>query len=203
MTQEGMSILRGRKSVPGISSSERENRKRVLLRLHVSYMIKSLYELLVHNNSSNTITTVLPTEEPEYSLSIGDKHLSTILKMESDEVIKSRAKNLVPIPSEYEVTFDDESKCDVPVKDESSLIFTTFSNPIFDDNDDFTTSDDELLSNKDVSREDFKVYLNSLFDDEEINSNKIDPYYLNTESDLIESQCCKNRESLAGRSTTL
>nr|GEZ99495.1 hypothetical protein [Tanacetum cinerariifolium] len=154
-------------------------------------------------NSSNTITTVLPTEEPEYSLSIGDKHLSTILKMESDEVIKSRAKNLVPIPSEYEVTFDDESKCDVPVKDESSLIFTTFSNPIFDDNDDFTTSDDELLSNKDVSREDFKVYLNSLFDDEEINSNKIDPYYLNTESDLIESQCCKNRESLAGRSTTL
>nr|GEX36069.1 retrovirus-related Pol polyprotein from transposon TNT 1-94 [Tanacetum cinerariifolium] len=47
--KEGMSTLRGRKSVPEISSSERENGKRVLLRLYVSYMIKSLYELLVHD----------------------------------------------------------------------------------------------------------------------------------------------------------
>nr|GEW67234.1 zinc finger, CCHC-type, retrotransposon Gag domain protein [Tanacetum cinerariifolium] len=138
-------------------------------------------------NSSNTITTVLPTEEPEYSLCIGDEHLSTISETESDEVIKSKAKNLVPIPSEKGVTFDDESKCDVPVKDEFSPIFTTFSNPIFDDNDDFTSSDDELLSNEYVSMEDFKVYSNSLFDAEEINSNNIDPHYFNAESDLIES----------------
>nr|GEX19948.1 hypothetical protein [Tanacetum cinerariifolium] len=93
--------------------------------------------------SSNTITTVLPTEEPEYSLSMGNEHLSTNTEMESDEVIHSSAKNLVPIPSEYEVTFDDESECDVPIRDESALVFTTFSNPIFDDNDDFTSSDDE------------------------------------------------------------
>nr|GEU71288.1 hypothetical protein [Tanacetum cinerariifolium] len=46
---EGMPILRGRKSVPGISNSDRENGKNVLLRLHVNYMIKSLYELLVHD----------------------------------------------------------------------------------------------------------------------------------------------------------
>nr|GEX11039.1 hypothetical protein [Tanacetum cinerariifolium] len=38
-------------------------------------------------NSSNAITPVLPTEEPEYSLSMGDKHLSTILETKSDEVI--------------------------------------------------------------------------------------------------------------------
>nr|GEX19354.1 hypothetical protein [Tanacetum cinerariifolium] len=145
-------------------------------------------------NSSNTITTILPTKELEYSLSMGDEHLSTISEMESDEVIKSSAKNLVPIPSEYEVTFDDESKCDVPVKDESSPVFTTFSNPIFDDNDDFTSSDDELLSNEDVSIEDFKVYSNSLFDDEEINSNKIDLHYFNAESNLIKS--LSNRDAL-------
>nr|GEX01768.1 hypothetical protein [Tanacetum cinerariifolium] len=48
-------------------------------------------------------------------------------------------------------------------------------------------SDDESLSNEDVLMEDFKVYSNSLFDDEEINSNKIDPRYFNAESDLIES----------------
>nr|GEU62224.1 hypothetical protein [Tanacetum cinerariifolium] len=107
-------------------------------------------------NSSNAITTVLPTKEPEYSLSIGYEHPSTILEMESDEVVKSSVKNLVPIPSEYEVTSDDESECDVPIKDESSLVFTTFSNPLFDYNDDFTSSDDELLSNEDVPIEDSK-----------------------------------------------
>nr|GEW46065.1 hypothetical protein [Tanacetum cinerariifolium] len=87
---------------------------------------------------------------------MGDEHLSTTSKIESNEVTKSSVKNLVLIPSEYEVTSDDESECDVPVKDESSLIFTTFSNPIFDDNDDFTSSDNELLSNEDVPMEDFK-----------------------------------------------
>nr|GEX93973.1 hypothetical protein [Tanacetum cinerariifolium] len=106
-------------------------------------------------NSSNAITTVLPTEEPEYSLSMGYELLSTTPKTESDEVIKSSVKNLVQIPSEYEVTSDDESECDVPVKDESSPIFKICSNP--------------------------------LFDDEEINSNKIDQHYFNVESDLIES----------------
>nr|GEV10358.1 hypothetical protein [Tanacetum cinerariifolium] len=57
----------------------------------------------------NAITPVLLTEEPEYSLSMGDEHLSTILKIESDEVIKSSVKNLVPIPSESEVTSDNEN----------------------------------------------------------------------------------------------
>ncbi|GKD94022.1 hypothetical protein Tco_1373859 [Tanacetum coccineum] len=35
------------------------------------------------------ITPVLPTEKPYNSLSMGDEHLSTIPKTESDEVIKS------------------------------------------------------------------------------------------------------------------
>nr|GEY54140.1 hypothetical protein [Tanacetum cinerariifolium] len=55
------------------------------------------------------ITPVLLTEEPEYSLSMWDEHLSTILETESDEVIKSSVKNLVSIPSESEVTFDNEN----------------------------------------------------------------------------------------------
>nr|GEX65703.1 hypothetical protein [Tanacetum cinerariifolium] len=60
-------------------------------------------------NSSNAIAPVLPTEELEYSLSMGDEHLSTIPKMKSDEVIKSSVKNLVPILSESEVTSDNEN----------------------------------------------------------------------------------------------
>nr|GEU67468.1 hypothetical protein [Tanacetum cinerariifolium] len=135
----------------------------------------------------DAVTTVLPTEEPEYSLSMGYEHLSTTPETKLDEVTESSAKNLLPIPSEYEDTSDDESECDVPVKDESSLAFTTFSNHLFDVNDDFTSSDDESLSEEDVPIEEFKVYSSPLFDVEEINSDEIDPYCFNAESDLIES----------------
>nr|GEU95518.1 hypothetical protein [Tanacetum cinerariifolium] len=112
-------------------------------------------------NSSNAIAPVLTTEEPEYSLSIRDEHLSTILEIKSDEVIKSSVKNLVPIPKDFEVTSNNESECDVPVKDESSPIFITFSNPLFDCNGDFTSSDDESLSNMDFSdslREEIDIF---------------------------------------------
>nr|GEV38798.1 hypothetical protein [Tanacetum cinerariifolium] len=95
------------------------------------------------------IAPVLPTEEPDNSLSMRDEHFSTIPEIESEEVIKSSVKNLVPIPSESEVTSEDESECDVPVNEESSQIFTTFSNTLFDCNDDFTSSDDESLSDED------------------------------------------------------
>nr|GEV44939.1 reverse transcriptase domain-containing protein [Tanacetum cinerariifolium] len=144
--------------------------------------------------SPAAITPVLPTEEPEYSLSMGYEHLSTISETESDEVTESSVKNLVPIPSEYEVTSDDESECNVPVKDDSSLVFITFSNPLFDDNDDFTSSDDESLPDEDVPIEEIKVYSNPLFYDEEINSDKLDPHCFNAESDLIKSLL--NRDTL-------
>ncbi|GJZ72021.1 hypothetical protein Tco_0635872, partial [Tanacetum coccineum] len=132
------------------------------------------------------ITPVLPTKEPDNSLSIGDEHLSTIPETESDELIKSSVKNLVPIPSEFEDLSDIESECDVPVCDD----FTTFSNPLFDTDDDFSSSDDESFSNEDVPKE---IYSNPLFD-EEIISTKIDPHHFNDESDLIESLL--NRDTL-------
>ncbi|GJZ33685.1 hypothetical protein Tco_0579121 [Tanacetum coccineum] len=48
----------------------------------------------------------------------------------------------------------------------------TFSNPLFDSNDDFTSSDDESLFDKDVSKVNAKIYSNPLFefDDEYISS---------------------------------
>ncbi|GKE24447.1 hypothetical protein Tco_1435959 [Tanacetum coccineum] len=140
------------------------------------------------------ITPDLLTKEPEYSLSMGDEHLSTIPEKESDKLINSSVENLVPIPSESEVTSDNESECDVPVDDESSPTFTTFSNPLFDSNDDFTSSDDESLSDEDVPKENFKIYSNPLFDDEEIISTKIDPHSFNAESNFIESLL--NRDTL-------
>ncbi|GKD84753.1 hypothetical protein Tco_1355907, partial [Tanacetum coccineum] len=106
-------------------------------------------------NSSNAITPNLPTEEPDNSLSMGDEHLSTISETESDKLIKSSVENLVPIPSESEDFFDNESECDVPVCNN----FTNFSNPLFDSDDDFSSSDDELFSDEDVPKENFKIYL--------------------------------------------
>ncbi|GKB37525.1 hypothetical protein Tco_0882467 [Tanacetum coccineum] len=40
------------------------------------------------------ITPILPTEELDNSLSMGDEHLSTILKTESDKLIRSSVENL-------------------------------------------------------------------------------------------------------------
>nr|GEX61817.1 hypothetical protein [Tanacetum cinerariifolium] len=97
-------------------------------------------------NSSNAIAPVLSTEEPNNSLSMGDEHLSTIPKTESDKFIKSSVENRVPIPSEFEDFSDSESECDVPVCDD----FTTFSNPLFYSDDDFSSSDEESLSNEDI-----------------------------------------------------
>ncbi|GJY71739.1 hypothetical protein Tco_0475442 [Tanacetum coccineum] len=114
---------------------------------------------------------------------MGNEHLSTIPEKESDELIKCSVENLVPIPSESEDFFDNESECDMPVCDD----FMTFSNPLFDSDNDFSSSDDESFSDEDVPKENFKIYSNPLFDDEEIISTKIDPHSFNVESNLIES----------------
>nr|GEV85508.1 hypothetical protein [Tanacetum cinerariifolium] len=57
------------------------------------------------------ITPVLSTEEPKDSLIIGDEHLDTIPKKESDEFIKSSVKNLVPTQVKIDETdFDPEEE---------------------------------------------------------------------------------------------
>nr|GEX83910.1 putative ribonuclease H-like domain-containing protein [Tanacetum cinerariifolium] len=112
----------------------------------------------------------------------GDEHLNTIPEKESDKFIKSSVENLVLNPSEFE----DEREYDVPVCDD----FTTFSNLLFDADDDFSSSNDESFFDEDIPKE---IYLNSLFD-EEIIFIKIDPHHFNAESDLIESLL--NQDSL-------
>ncbi|GJS66137.1 hypothetical protein Tco_0680701 [Tanacetum coccineum] len=103
---------------------------------------------------------------------MGDKHLSTIPKIESDELIKSSVKNLVPIPSESE----DECKCDVPDCDDSQTInFSTFSNPLFDDS---TSSDDKSSHEEVIHKMSFKTYSNPLFNlDKEIISSEFNPIH--------------------------
>nr|GEW70911.1 UBN2 domain-containing protein [Tanacetum cinerariifolium] len=172
---------------------------------------------------------VLPTENPDNSLSMGDEHLSTIPETESDEEIKSSVEDLVPIPSESEGISDDT--CDVPSCDNSLSLdvvsdhydiffdfnndctssddvsfedidyveaspsdsklsddfspvnnfeekFVTFSNPLFNSNDDFISIDDESLSDEDVPKDNVKIYSNPLFKfDDECISSDVNPLF--------------------------
>nr|GEU83593.1 hypothetical protein [Tanacetum cinerariifolium] len=77
--------------------------------------------------SIHEIAPILSTKEPEHSLSMG----------------------------ECEITSEDEIECDVPAKDDCSPTFTSFSNPLFN-NDNLDSSDDESLPEEDVSAEEFK-----------------------------------------------
>ncbi|GJU91272.1 hypothetical protein Tco_1303695 [Tanacetum coccineum] len=108
----------------------------------------------------------------------------TIPKKESDEVIKFSVKDLVPIPSESEDTSESDSDCDLPSCDDFSPINVyeeksmTFSNLLFDSNDDFTSSDDESLSDEDVPEENVKIYSNPFFEfDDEYISSDVNPLF--------------------------
>nr|GEZ90734.1 hypothetical protein [Tanacetum cinerariifolium] len=90
---------------------------------------------------SIAITPILPTKEPEDSRIMRDEDLNTNPEKESDEVINSSVEDLIPIQKGKSVTF---------------------SNPLFDYNDNFTSSDDESLSDEDVLEDNFKIYLNPL-----------------------------------------
>nr|GEV79252.1 hypothetical protein [Tanacetum cinerariifolium] len=125
-----------------------------------------------------------PTEQPEYSPSMGYEHLSTTPETELYEVTESSTKNLLPIPRECEVPSENENESDMPTKDDFSPPFTTFSNPLFKDNDDLTSSDDESLSEEDVPIKESKVYLNPLFNNDEIYSDELESH---VESNFVKS----------------
>nr|GFB49524.1 hypothetical protein [Tanacetum cinerariifolium] len=135
----------------------------------------------------NRIAPILSTKEPEHLLSMGYEHPSITPETESDEVTESNAENLLPIPSKCEVTLEDEIECEIPSKDVCSPVFTTFSNSLFKDDDNFDSSNDESLPDEDVPAKEFKIYSNPLCDEDEINSYKLDPHCFNVESDFVES----------------
>nr|GEZ04016.1 hypothetical protein [Tanacetum cinerariifolium] len=105
---------------------------------------------------SIAITFDLPTVETEDSLRMGDEHLDTIPATKSDEIIKSSVENLVPSPSKSEDLSD--SECDVPACDD----FTTFSNLLFDADDDFSS---RSLLNHDSSIISSSSQIGSLLDE--------------------------------------
>ncbi|GJW69781.1 hypothetical protein Tco_0126698 [Tanacetum coccineum] len=96
------------------------------------------------------ITPVLPIEEPDNSLSMGDEHLDTIPATESDEVIKSSVEDLVPIPSESEGIPD--KMCDVPLCENTTPLnaLNEHSEIVVNSNDDNSSSDDDSTYGEDI-----------------------------------------------------
>ncbi|GJZ21411.1 hypothetical protein Tco_0558450 [Tanacetum coccineum] len=157
----------------------------------------------------SAITPDLPIPD---SLIMEDEHLDTIPVTESANTIKSSVEDLVPTPSESADLSDGESECDMPINDDlPESHFSTFDNPLFDSNDDFS-SDDESLSEEEIQKDEFKYFSNPLYDlDDEIITNEkilpnqkdldvvipippgIDERCFNAESDLLESLL--NRDS--------
>nr|GEX04264.1 hypothetical protein [Tanacetum cinerariifolium] len=98
---------------------------------------------------NSAITLVLSTEEPDNSLSMGDKHLETIPGTKSDEVIKSSVEDLVPIPSESEGIPD--TMCDVHlVNNPTPLEAKDHFEIVLNSNDDISSSDDDSLYNENI-----------------------------------------------------
>ncbi|GJR96620.1 hypothetical protein Tco_0268794 [Tanacetum coccineum] len=89
---------------------------------------------------------------------MGNEDLNFVPNKELDKEI------LIPIPRESKIGKD----CDFPSCDDFQS-FKTFSNPLFEKQDDFPSRNDESI----LKEETFKSYLNPLFeDDEEIISNE-------------------------------
>nr|GEZ28423.1 hypothetical protein [Tanacetum cinerariifolium] len=98
---------------------------------------------------NSSITPVLSTEEPDNSLSMRDEHLDTIPAMESDEVIKSSVKDLVPIPNEFEGILD--NMCDVHlVNNPTPFEAKDHFEVVINSNDDISSSDDDSLYNENI-----------------------------------------------------
>ncbi|GKC91004.1 hypothetical protein Tco_1151653 [Tanacetum coccineum] len=119
----------------------------------------------------------LATMEPTYTLLIGDEVINIIPERDNNEFIKSSVNDLVPILRESKVTsVYDDLECDMPITifwlanlsltkgmsdeplgdDSKSISYdVTFSNPLFDFNDDSTLCYDNMLFDeefKDISR---------------------------------------------------
>nr|GEV82591.1 hypothetical protein [Tanacetum cinerariifolium] len=100
-----------------------------------------------------SITTVLSTEEPDNSLSMGDEHLDTISATKSDEVIKSSVEDLVPILSESEGIPD--PMCDVHlVNNPTPLEAKDHFEIVINSNDDISSKVAEIVIPKEEEIED-------------------------------------------------
>ncbi|GJU22564.1 reverse transcriptase domain-containing protein [Tanacetum coccineum] len=99
--------------------------------------------------SISAISHIFPNNNFEDSFKMGNEDLNSIPNKELNKEI------LIPIPRESKIGKD----CDFPSCDDFQS-FKTFSNPLFEKQDDFPSRNDESI----LKEETFKSYLNPLFE---------------------------------------
>ncbi|GJV78608.1 hypothetical protein Tco_1514478 [Tanacetum coccineum] len=114
-------------------------------------------------NSSNAITPVLPIEEPDNTLSITSNSELVNLEEVKDDILHEKLLNINHL-IDYDLPSSDDFS-PISIFEEKSV---TFSNPLFDSNDDFTSSDNESLSDEDVPEDNFKIYSNPIFEFDDV-----------------------------------
>nr|GEW36521.1 hypothetical protein [Tanacetum cinerariifolium] len=168
---------------------------------------KSIEELLAEEHAARINSLLQDHNPPKIFISLdGDddddnydrernKDLNTIPEKESNEFIKSSVEDLILIPSESEDTSRSESVCILASCDDISPIgileekAVTFSNPPFNSNDDFISSDEESLSDEDIPEDNVIIYSNPLFEfDDEYISSDINPLF----DEVLEDIECKD-----------
>nr|GEY28338.1 hypothetical protein [Tanacetum cinerariifolium] len=136
------------------------------LAVYINTLSWDCLTICYNDDDDEDCTIAITPKEPDNSLSMGDEHLDTISAIESDEFIKSSVENHVPNLSESE----GEHECDVPAYED----FTTFSNLLFDVDDDFSSNPHhfndesdliESLLNNDSSIISSSSKIDSLFDE--------------------------------------
>nr|GEY94419.1 hypothetical protein [Tanacetum cinerariifolium] len=163
-------------------------------------------------SSIHEIAPIHSTKEPKHLLSMGYEHLSITPEMESDEVTESNAKNLLPIPSECEVTSEDKRECDDLVCENPSTINVcdnhsdTFSDSKIDDDISVYDGDFENIEYVEASLPDPKIVSveeeNSVEEDvvqheeEESNNSLLDNF-----SPEFETFCDHLEETRSGNTT--
>nr|GFA12866.1 hypothetical protein [Tanacetum cinerariifolium] len=156
-----------------VSEEQKQNMEDTMLELVKIYQEKEF--LCIHDDVDDLIesalnskllsinsqlATILSTKEPEHLLSMVYEHLSITPETEFDEVTKSNAENLLPIPSECDVTLEDKRECDEPIYENS---------PVCDDHSDIF-SDFKIDDDISVYEDDFEdiEYVEASLSDPEI-----------------------------------
>nr|GEW01615.1 hypothetical protein [Tanacetum cinerariifolium] len=145
-------------------------------------IIQILGEMVIQREQAANLSTQTPEPSRRFNYICYDEDDDYDYK--ENEFIKSSVEDLVPILSESKDTFGSKSVCilsscnDFSPIDVSKEKSVTFSNPLFNSNDDFTSSGDKSLSDEDVSEDNVKIYSNPLFEfDGEYISSDVNPLF--------------------------
>ncbi|GJS42439.1 hypothetical protein Tco_0567482 [Tanacetum coccineum] len=163
-----LKLMKDLQILKGIQQAEQEEPAAQNFLINLNFPMADDDEYTVIYRKPKAITPDLPIDEPDNSLSMGDKHFNTIPETE-----KFSVENLVPIPSEFKGISEDI--CDVPSCDnfdvECGLINSLLSRDRIDE-DDFDEEegeiDDDILQIEDDILREKLLNVNLLIDKIEV-----------------------------------